>query len=90
MKSKWSVLIALIVVAGISLWAANSQRTNAIDTNNMQEVSDTTVNNTSNTSGQTQIAFIVVLGIIFSALFYVHNTPDHQPTRATRKILIKR
>jgi len=87
MKINWGVIVSLILIAGVTLWAAESRRS-AIDSDTTPRVTAETVVFTpdADPSNDTGVMFIITVGIILSALFFVSNATTQRPTRVRKLV----
>jgi hypothetical protein len=87
MKINWGVIVSLILIAGVTLWAADSRR-NAIDGDTNRATTESAVfTNDTDTSNDNSVMFVVTVGLILGALFFVSNATSQPEAKiAARKL----
>jgi hypothetical protein len=90
MKINWSVIISLILIAGVTMWAAESRR-HAVEGDTTRTATEAVFfTNDVDTSNDTGVMFIITVGIILSALFFVSNATSQPEAKVAARKLIRR
>ena len=91
MKINWSVLISLILIAGVTLWAADSRRNTSINDTSTRATTEAAVfTNDADSSSDNSVMFVVTVGLIMGALFFVSNATSQPEAKVAARKLTSR